>query len=161
MKMVIREKGWSIHLVHRTLELKFENRQVPCLALHAQANGDARVESLTARSLFHRDGMLRCCFSRLQRPSRVLRFLCVSHLCRSFIRFVDNVLASIPISLITSVAQSPKHRVFKSPYPPVQFLASGSSVVSSRPQILRDTLQIYAPLVLSASFTLARTLEGC
>jgi hypothetical protein len=31
VRMVIREKGWSIHFVYRTLELKFENRQVPYL----------------------------------------------------------------------------------------------------------------------------------
>jgi hypothetical protein len=62
---------------------------------------------------------------------------------------------------MTSVAQSPKHWVLNSPRPPVQSLESGLSVVSSQPRILRNALLKYAPLVLSASSTSARTLEGC
>ena len=62
---------------------------------------------------------------------------------------------------MTSMAQSPNHWVLDSPYPLVQFLESGSSAVSSRPQILRDALLIYTLLVLFASSIMARPLEGC
>ena len=157
---MIWEKGWSIYFVYLTLELKFEHRQVPCSDSHRNEH-EIRRRSSVARSPFYRDGMLRCCFSRLQRQSRVPRLLCVSHPPYYFVRFVHSVLAFIPQSLMTSMAQNPNHWVLDSPYPLVQFLESGSSVVSSRPQILRDALLIYTLLVLFASSIMARPLEGC
>ena len=159
--MVDSGNGLVYSLVYRTLKLKFEYRQVPCVHLHARGKRTRQVESLAARSLFHRDGMLRCCISRLQRPSHVLRILCVFHLSCIFARFVHRDLAFIPQHLMMSVAHSPKHWVLDSPCPPVQFLESRPSVVSSRPQILRGALLKYALLVLSASSTSARMLEGC
>lgn len=156
-------KGWSIYFVYRTLELKFEHLASASAVyrLGLKRTRDSELVVGGTRSSFYRDGMLRCCFSRLQRPSHVPRLLCVSHLSYYFVRSVHSVLAFIPQSLMTSVTQSPKHWVLDSPYPLVQFPASGSSVVSFRPQILRDALRIYTLLVLSASSTLARTLEGC
>jgi hypothetical protein len=113
--------------------------------------------------IIHRDGMLRCCFSRLQRQNNILRLLCVSRLSSYFVRFVHTVLASIPIpqSLMTPVVQSPKRCVFNSPYPLVQFLESESSVVSSRPQILHDAIPMYTQPALFASSISARPREGC
>lgn len=110
--------------------------------------------------IVHRDGMLRCCFSRLQRQNNIPRSLCVSRLFSYSVRFVHTVLASIPQSLMTSVARSPKRWVFNSPYPLVQFLESESSVVSSQPRTLRGAIPMYTLPVLSASSTSARPREG-
>ena len=114
-------KGWSIYFVYRTLELRFEHLTSASTVYSLDRNEhETRGRSLVARSSFYRDGMLRCFISRLQRPSHVPRLLCVSRLSYYFVRFVHNVLAFIPQSLMTSVTQSPKHWVLDSPYPLVQ-----------------------------------------